>query len=60
MPATVMVAKQILAPGLGTDIDLQWTDRPLIVSVTPQALNGQFHSPSFVDCQQQITEDITI
>ena len=55
-----MVAKQILSPGLGADIDLQRADRPLIVAATPQTLDTQFHSPIFVDCQQQITEDITV
>ena len=60
MPPPVMVAEQILAPGLGADIDLQRTNRPLIVAASPQAPDGQFRSSFFIDCRQQITEDITV
>jgi len=55
-----MVAQEVLTACLGADVNLQGTDRPLVLTADAQTENGHFHRAPPVNRQQQITEDITV
>ncbi len=60
VPATVVVAEEILSAGLCAAVDFQRADSSLVVAPIAQATDGKLHRPVLIDRQQQITQNIAI
>jgi len=60
VPATVVVAEEILSAGLCAAVDFQRADSSLVVAPIAQATDGELHRSAFADRQQQIAQNIAV